>query len=131
MGDEKSRQFSFGTVLELTTKPAQELIKKTAKQIGSDWQAACEEAYVLSQDKDRMEIWQKLVKDGAELSPERALRLALAERIRDKTVRQSKDGWVESAKQPEDNKEDKLRGEAVKQAGDGVMKGVVETVERS
>lgn len=131
MGDEKSRQFSFETMLELATKPAQKLIEETAKRIGSDWQAECDEAYVLSQDKDRMEIWQKLVKDGAKLSPERAQRLALAEKIINKSLGQGPDGWVESAKQPEDNKEDKLRGEAVKQAGDGVMEGVVETVERS
>lgn len=116
------RQFRWDAALTMTTKPVQELIEATGKVMKDSWQAECEAAYVLSQDKVRLRVWQKLVEGGAKLSNERASTLALAEKIINKTLRFGPDGWVELAEKPEEGKENDLRGETVEGTGNRVVK---------
>ena len=99
------KQYSFETVLGLTLPSGQDLIKKTEGMITDNWQRECEEARLLSQDPDRLEIWQKLVAGGATLSKERARRLSLAEKIIRKSLVEKQDGWVELVEKPEEGEQ--------------------------
>lgn len=144
--DLESSSLSSGTMVEGKVEPKQyEFIirevpglkttsreaEKAQKKFEADLQAKYETANKLSQDQEKMKLWQKLERGGQKLEPEHEELLRLAKKILSGGLVFRRNGWVELAEDPEKREQQELGSEAVPQAGNRVVEGVVETIERS
>lgn len=114
--DAVERQYEFKVgktpVLKMATPEAQSRIHETQRKIlaaQGELDAALriryEAARKLSQDKIKMELWQKLKKGGQALMPDHEALLGLAQKILAGSLRLGPNGWVESAEKPKQNEQ--------------------------